>query len=165
MRLVLLHGAWVWAALLVFAGSAVAGLVGLLTRGPAWRAWSRALGLTGMAFWLVYLLMALRVMQAAWGGPFFDEPRWRIPFTFAVAGLLLQLGLWLVGSPRLASLGNLVFGAALWGALLGAENILHPVSPVAHSGSFRIRVFFAVLLALALCLGLQVARMLRRRLA
>ncbi len=161
LRLILLHGAWVWAGLLAFGASAAAGLAGLLTRGSAWHAWSRALGLTGLGFWLTYLPMSLLVMQVGWGGLFFDEPRWRIPFTFAVVGVLLQAGLFLLDNPRLAAVGNLLFGAALLARLMTADTVLHPESPVAQSGSLAIQLSFTVLLALALGLGLQVAWRLR----
>ncbi len=161
--LILLHGAWVWAGLLIFAAAAFTGLAALLTRWTGWQAWSRALGLTGLGFWLTYLPMSLLVMQVGWGGLFFDEPRWRIPFTFAVVGTLLQLGLFLLDHARLASLGNLLFGAALWARLFTVGNVLHPDSPVGQSGSIHIQAAFGALLALAVFLGLQIAWRLQKR--
>ncbi len=161
LRLILLHGAWVWAGLVTFAVSAAAGLAALVWGKPGLHAWSRAFGLTGLGFWLTYLPMSLWVMQVGWGGLFFDEPRWRIPFTFAIAGALLQVGLFLLEDARLASLGNLLFGAALWARLLSAGTVLHPDSPVGQSGSLAIRLSFGVLLALALALSFQIAWQLK----
>ncbi|MCC6148320.1 MAG: hypothetical protein IT308_12240 [Anaerolineaceae bacterium] len=162
LRLILVHGAWAWAGLTFFALAALAGLAGLaafivgrkeaagLGRG------SRALGWTALTFWLTYLSVSLWVMQANWGGFFFDEPRWRIPFTFAVVGVLLQIGLAMVERPVLTMGANLLFGGALWFSLLGSQTILHPESPVAQSGARSIQAIYGLLLGLMLLLGLQI---------
>ncbi len=159
IRLVYLHGAWVEFGKFAFGLAALAGLGGLVlpTRLHPWRwqAVSLALGRTGLFFWLTYLPMSLLVMQATWGGFFFDEPRWRVPLMFGVVGTLLQAGLYLLNSPRLACLANLVYGAALWLVLGGLTNVLHPDSPIFNSGSARIEFYFIVLLVLTLFLGAQ----------
>ena len=149
IRLVYLHGAWVWAGLGSFAAAAISGLLGLIFHSQKWHRWSRAFGLTGLAVWLTYLPMSLLVMQMNWGGLYFDEPRWRIPFTFAVTGVLLQAGLWLLGKPVVTSLANSLFAAALFRGLFGAENVMHPDSPVFTSPSTTIRLYFGILLILA----------------
>jgi len=69
-RLVYFHGAWVWAAMLAFSGAAVAGAIGLLSRRIAWQRTSQAAGRTGLVFWLIFLPMALLVMQLNWNGIF-----------------------------------------------------------------------------------------------
>lgn len=163
IRIVYLHGAWVWAGLITFGLAALAGLLGLILR-KGWPGWSLALGRSGLFFWLTYLPMSLGVMQLFWGGFFFDEPRWRMPFTFAVVGVLLQAGIWLLNAPPLLTcLGNLGFGAALWWNTLTAEAILHPESPVFQSGSPRIQLFFAALVLLSLLFGAQLTALLHTR--
>jgi hypothetical protein len=149
IRLVYLHGVWVWAGLGSFAAAALSGIIGLIFRSKKWHRWSRAFGWTAMAVWLTYLPMSLLVMQMNWGGLYFDEPRWRIPFTFAVTGVLLQAGLWLLGKPPVTSLANCLFAAALFLGLFGAENVMHPDSPVFNSPSVNIRLYFGILLVLA----------------
>ncbi len=161
LRLVLLHGAWVWSGKLFFAAAALTGLIAFF-RPQGWAAWSRILGWCGLIFWLTYLPMSLLVQQQNWGGIFWDEPRWRIPFTFGVVGALLQAGLAVLARPRLTGLANAAFGAALWLALGGAENILHPDSPVAQSGSAAIRLAFGLLLGLALLSGAQFSLLMHR---
>lgn len=161
LRLVLLHGAWVWSGKLLFAAAGVCGLAAILS--PArWADWSRALGWSGLLFWLTYLPMSLLVQQQNWGGIFWDEPRWRIPFTFGTAGVLLQSGLLALNQPRLTGFANAAFGLALWLALGGAVNILHPDSPVAQSASPAIRLTFGLLLGLALLAGGQLTLLLKR---
>lgn len=165
LRLVLLHGAWVWAGKLAFALSGLAGLAGLLRskNRPALTAWSLALGRTGLAFWVTYLPISLWVMQLNWGGLFFDEPRWRVPFAFGVAALLLQAGLAVLRIDWLACVANLIFGAALWAALGGAATVLHPDSPIFHGDSTWIQLTYIILLSLLLATGGILTLLLRRR--
>lgn len=158
-RLVYYHGAWVWAGKIAFAAAAISGLVGLLKHGATWQRYSQAFGYTGMVFWLTYLPLSLYVQQVNWGGIFWDEPRWRVPFMFGVAGLLLQIGLALIADLRITALANILFGAALWWFLGSIQNVLHPDSPIFQSDAVNIQIFFAVLLALSLVFGALLARL------
>jgi hypothetical protein len=163
LRLVVLHGAWVWAGKFLFGAAAIAGLLGLLLPKAVWSNLSLALGRTGLLFWLTYLPMSLIVQIQNWGGIFWDEPRWRVPFTFGVVGLLLQLGLWVLNQPRLTNLANLVFGAILWWQLGSITNVLHPDSPIFGSGGATgIQLFFIALLVLTLLAGAFIARLMFR---
>jgi len=160
LRLVVLHGAWVWAGKLLFAAAALAGLIGLILPKSLWSNLSLALGRTGLLFWLTYLPMSLIVQLQNWGGIYWDEPRWRVPLTFGVVGLLLQLGLWVLNQPRLTNLANLLFGITLWWQLGGITNILHPDSPIFGSGASGIQVFFIALLVLTLLAGGLITRLI-----
>lgn len=162
LRLVVLHGAWVWTGKLLFAAAALAGLLGLILPKTGWSSLSLALGRTGLLFWLTYLPMSLLVQMQNWGGIFWDEPRWRVPFTFGVVGLLLQVGLWVINQPRLTNLANLAFGVTLWWQLGGITNILHPDSPIFGSSASGIQLFFIALLVLTLLAGVFITRLLYR---
>jgi len=162
LRLILFHGAWVWAGMLLFAVSALVGLAALVTSRLLLHNASLALSRTALFFWLTYLPVSLLVMQVSWGGLFFDEPRWRIPFSFAIVGVLLQFGLYLINRPAIASAANLLFGAALWYSLRSANAVLHPESPIPQS-DLPVQLFFIILLALACLLGAQFAHFLFRR--
>ena len=163
-RLVYLHGAWVWTGKIAYALAGLAGLLALVwARRRVWAAgWSLALGRTGLVFWLTYLPMSLWVQQINWGGIFWDEPRWRIPLAFGVAGALVQLALLLFDQPLLTSAANLVFGAALWVSLARIDNVLHPDSPIFGSGAARIEIFFLLLVAISLACMAQITLMWRR---
>ena len=166
VHLVLLHGAWVWTGKIAFAAAALTGLVGLALRRSLWPGVSLALGRTGLAYWLTYLPMSLIVQQQNWGGIFWDEPRWRIPFTFAVVGLLLQIALTLMDQPLLTCAANLVYGVVLWVMLADVTNVLHPNSPIFGSGAWGIEESFVVLVVLGvLSAALLAAMIYRRRLA
>ena len=170
IRLVYFHGAWVWVGKVAFGAAALAGLGGLILRhwkkpSWAWRlpTWALALGRTGLFFWATYLPMSLLVMQLNWGGLFLDEPRFQVPLTFGVVGLLLHAGFFLLDQPDLVCLGSLAYGVALWAALGSVNNILHPDSPILTSDSLRIQLFFGALLVLSLLVGWQIATWLVRK--
>ncbi|MHC1782090.1 MAG: hypothetical protein AB9891_04890 [Anaerolineaceae bacterium] len=156
IRIVYFHGAWVWVGMTAFAVSALAGLVGLVTRLLKWHSLSHSLALTALLFWLTYLPISMMLMQMNWGGFFFDEPRWKVPFTFAIIALLLQAGLLLINNFRLSSAANFLYAVALFWSLNQAANILHPDSPIFESNSLSIQVFFVLLFLLTLLAGWQI---------
>ncbi len=157
VRVVYLHGAWVWTALVGFISAAVAGAAGLVTHKDYLHRWSTALGRTGLFFWITYLPLSMWASQLNWNGLFLAEPRWKVAFVFSVVGLLLQLGLALIDRPSLASIGNVLFLVALTIGLSAADRVLHPVSPIFTSGSLRLQLFFISLVALTMLAGAQIA--------
>ena len=163
VRVVYLHGAWVWTALAAFIAAAATGLGGFAFRRESLHRWSLALGRTGLLFWITYLPISLWAMQANWNGLFLVEPRWRVGVIFAVGGVLLQAGLTLLESPAWASALNLGYAVALLAVLQNAGRIMHPPSPILDSDAPRIQLFFGGLCALTLLAAWQVARWLRRR--
>ncbi len=146
VRIVYLHGAWVLTAELAFSAAGLAGLIGLIARRDIFHAWSAALGRTGIFFWLTYLPLSLWAMETNWNGPFLAEPRFRLAMTFAVVGLLLQIGLWLMDNKMLTSAANIAYIVVLRVAFSLAQNIMHPPpSPIFSSGNSVIIGFFVVL--------------------
>jgi len=161
VRVVYLHGAWVWTALLCILAAAVVGLVGLLTRRQGIHYWSRVLGRTGLVFWITYLPLSLWAMQANWNGLFLSEPRWRVAVIFAIGGLAIQIGITLLENPAWASGLNLVFAVILMYVLQTTDQVMHPGSPIFSSGSGRIQIYFLTLLVLTLLAAWQLARIWR----
>lgn len=152
VRIVYLHGAWVLTAEAAFALAALAGLLGLVARKDtrSVHAWSASLGRTGIIFWLTYLPLSLYAMQANWNGLFLAEPRFRLAVTFAVTGVLLQAGLWIINQQWLTSLANMAFFIVLRVVFAAAQNIMHPPpSPIFNSGNYAIMIFFVALNLLA----------------
>ena len=178
IRLIYLHGAWVWTAKVVFGLAAVAGLVGivapylgvrrrsffefrLIPPTRRWITWSLALGRTGLLYWLIYLPLALWVMWVTWGGFYFDEPRWRVSLMLGIVALLLQVALYLLDSPTIIAIANWLFGLTLWILLDTTPVEMHPVSPIFSSDSTMIQVIFLALTGLVLLLAAQVAVWMR----
>lgn len=154
VRIVYLHGAWVLTAEIAFALSALAGLLGLAARRGVFHALSAALGRTGVVFWVTYLPLSLLAMQTNWNGLFLAEPRFRLALTFAVVGVLLQVGLWMLDQQWLTSLANIVFIVVLRLVFSAAQNVMHPPpSPIFNSGNYAIIGFFVGLNLLAWVAG------------
>jgi hypothetical protein len=158
VRVVYLHGAVVLAAEFTFIAAGLTGAAGLLAHyiqslsrhENTFHRWSAALGRTGIVLWLVYIPLSLWAMQANWNGLFLSEPRFRFALNFAVIGIFLQVGLWIVNQPVLTSVANLAYILTLRIALANASNILHPPpSPIFSSGRWNIILFFVGLNLLA----------------
>lgn len=157
VRMVYLHGAWVWTAITAYLAAALVGLVALVWRKSGLHCWSMALGRTGLLFWLTYLPLSLLAMQTNWNGLFLAEPRWRLALIFAVVGVLLQAGLALIGRPTWASVGNVAFFAALIIALRNTPSVMHPDNPIFTSGALSIQFYFLLMVVMVLLAALQVA--------
>jgi len=143
VRVVYLHGAWVLTAELAFALAGGVGLLGLFTSRKGFHRWSAALGRTAILFWITYIPLSLWAMETNWNGLFLAEPRFRLALTFAVVGLLLQIGLWIINLDWLTSLANLIFIVVLQVGLSAAPYVMHPPpSPIFRSGDWRIIGFF-----------------------
>ena len=151
VRIVYLHGAWVMVAEMAFVAAGVAGLVALATHRADFHKGSAALGRTGMFFWVTYLPLSLWAMQSNWNGLFLAEPRFRLAVIFAVTGVLLQVGLWLIDTDWITSLANLLYIVVLRVVFSTAENVMHPPpSPIFSSGNYVIIGFFLALILLTL---------------
>lgn len=151
VRIVYLHGAWVLAAELALIAAGLAGLLAFITRRGIFHQWSAALGRTGIIFWVTYLPLSLWAMESNWNGLFLSEPRFRLAAIFAVTGVLLQIGLWLINTDWVTSLANILFIIILRVTFSTAQNVMHPPpSPIFNSGNYAIIGFFVALIVLTL---------------
>ena len=162
VRLVYLHGAWVWSALASFAASAVMGIVGLARRREALQRWSLSLGRVATLLWLTYLPISMWTMQVNWNGLFLQEPRLRLAIDFALIALLLQSAIFVLDRPAEGSLLNIAFAGALAWSLMRTEQVMHPPSPIFSSDSSTIKIYFIILLAACLMAVWQLARWIHR---
>lgn len=158
VRVVYLHGAWVWTALLTLFAAGVTGLFALVLRSDRLHTWSSALGRTGMFFWVTYLPISLWAMQANWNGLFLAEPRWRVAFVFGVGGLVIQLLVTYLRLPALSSLANVAYIAGLGFVLSQTRQVMHPPSPIFSSDVTQIQLFFLGLTLLVMIAAWQMAR-------
>ena len=151
VRIVYLHGAWVLAAEVAFLAAGLVGLLALITNRAAFHNWSAALGRSGIIFWVTYLPLSLWAMEANWNGLFLAEPRFRLALIFAVTGVLLQVGLWLINMDWVTSLANIVYIVVLRVIFATADNVMHPPpSPIFNSGNYAIIGFFVAMILLSL---------------
>jgi hypothetical protein len=151
VRIVYLHGAWVLAAEVAFFAAAITGAIGLIAKKVAFHRWSAALGRTGIFFWLTYLPLSLWAMESNWNGLFLSEPRFRLAVIFAVTGVLLQVGLWMINNDWVTSLANIIYIIVLRVTFSSASNVMHPPpSPIFNSGNYLIIGFFLAMILLSL---------------
>ena len=170
VKLVYLHGAWVLAAEIAFVLAAVAGLLALTgivaKKGDLsiWMfEWTHALGLTGLLYWITYLPLSMLAMKTNWNGLFLAEPRFRLALTFALVGILLQAGLWVLDQKILTALANIAFIIVLRVIFANAANIMHPPpSPIFNSGNWVIIFFFVTLILLTMTSAMLVAWLFRK---
>jgi len=151
VRIVYLHGAWVLTAELVMLMAGLAGLIGLITPRKTFHGWCAALGQAGIFFWVTYLPLSLWAMESNWNGLFLAEPRFRLALIFAVTGVLLQAGLWLINVDWITSPANIIFIVVLRVVFATASNVMHPPpSPIFNSGNYAIIGFFVAMILLTL---------------
>ena len=169
VRIVYLHGAWVLTAEIAFVAAALAGAAGILAsfvkQLASYRSgllnWSEALGRTGILFWVTYLPLSLWAMQSNWNGLFLAEPRFRLALTFAVVGVLMQSGLWMLDNKVLTAAASIAYIVVLRVIFASAANIMHPPpSPIFNSGNYQIIAFFVGLNLLSWLAAYFVARWL-----
>ena len=164
VRIVYLHGAWVLTAEVTLIASGLMGLIALASRRSAHHRWSAALGRTGIFFWVTYLPLSLWAMESNWNGLFLAEPRFRLALIFAVTGVLLQAGLWLMNTDWITSLANILFIITLRVTFVTASNIMHPPpSPIFSSGNYTIIGFFLTMIALSLVASYFLTRVFLQR--
>lgn len=160
LRLVLLHGAWVWVGKAAYALAGLAGLVFWLTRRSVWAERSTTLGWTALFIWSTYLPMSLYLQISIWGGVFWEEPRWRVPLMLWGVSLVFQVAGWLMRDLRVLTFLNTAFAVLLWWQLGATETILHPQSPVFGGEAVRIQAHFVLLVLLCSLLMVQIAAVL-----
>lgn len=163
VRLVYLHGAWVWTALIGYAVAALTGIGGLFSKRLRLQRWSLTSGRAATFFWLTYIPLSLWTMQANWNGLYLAEPRFKVAVDFAIAGILIQVALLIVRDVRWGSLLNTLFFSALWITLRTTEQVMHPPSPILTSDSVSIRRFFFILVGLCVLAAWQFSLWLHQR--
>jgi hypothetical protein len=168
-RIVYIHGALVWVAMLAFAAAGLLGLLGLLATiglAPslgALRGWSRAAGRVALLFWIGYLPLSMWAARAAWGHIFLEDPSFQNAFRILAVALIAQVIIWVRPSPSCLA-GLLNAGVALFMILqlASAQKLMHPQSPIGDSNSLLIQLYFYLLSALCACLAFLLGRTLLR---
>ncbi len=163
VRLVYLHGAWVWTALIGFAAAAVFGLAGLVIKKEQVQRHGIAFGQAATLFWVSYLPLSMWTMQANWGGLFLEEPRWRMALDFAIVAVLIQISILIMQNSRVGSMLNTIYFLFLILRLSQTEQVMHPPSPILTSDSLIIRGFFFILLFCCLLAGYLLSRWLDKK--
>jgi len=109
--------------------------------------WSRALVISGWAFWTANFLVSMPATRLTWG-PWvaWGEPRVTMTIQIMAAGLLVILVSGLLKDLRFAAAANLLFAIA-FAVLAERTGVLrHPLDPIGSSPSALLRTVYLVLL-------------------
>ena len=167
-KVVYLHGALVWTALLTLTAAGVLGCVALaamlvrrsrVQRTTAPHAWTLALGRTGLVFWLAYIPVSMLASRMAWNAVFLAEPRYVTAFRVLAIGVIVQVVIMLFNHPVLSSALHVAQAVALWALLLNTPSVLHPDNPILRSTP-SIQFFFGLIVLACGLAALQVARLI-----
>ncbi len=160
-KVVYLHGALVWAAIMMLTASGALGLVALAISRQRLllNAWALALGRTGLLFWITTLLVSIVASRMAWNAVFLSEPRYTMMFRVLAVGVIIQVLVLLVNTPLLPGPLHLVQTFVLWALLATTPSVLHPDNPVMHSVP-SIQFFFGLTVLACGLAALQVARLI-----
>lgn len=160
-RLVYLHGAMVWVALVGFSVAGILGMAHLLRGRLVWYRWSQGVERSAILFWAGYLPISLLAADLAWNGVFWAEPRWTMAAQILVVAVAFQVGGALLDNPRVSSTLNAVMAGMTWWLLTHTPSIIHPDNPIGTSDSISIKLSFVALVGLCGLAALQTARWLR----
>jgi len=161
-KVVYLHGALVWTALLTLTAAGVVGLAAMLVRrGDALHTWTLALGRTGLLFWLAFIPVSLLASRMAWNAVFLAEPRYTTAFRVLAIGVIAEVLVMLVNRPAISSGLHVAQAVILWALLLTTPSVLHPDHPILRSTP-SIQFFFGLIVLACGVAALQVARLWRR---
>lgn len=163
-RIIYLHGAMVWVAIMVFGVAALLGAAGLLARQAWLHQWSRAAGQVALLFWVGYLPLSMWAARATWGRVFLADPSFQRAFRILAVALIIQVIVWFVPRPMwAASALNLLPAAFLAFQLVRTQQFMHPDAPIRDAESALIQVYFYFLSGLCALLALAIGRWLLSR--
>ena len=162
-KVVYIHGALVWTAMLTLTAAGVVGLAALavmpLKQDNALHAWTLALGRTGLVFWVAYMPVSMLASQMAWNAVFLAEPRYTTAFRVLAIGVIVQMLVFLFNRPVISSVLHAAQAAIMWVMLLTTPSILHPNNPILRSVP-SIQFFFGLIVLACGVAALQVARLM-----
>jgi hypothetical protein len=162
-KVVYIHGALVWTALLTLTAAGIVGLAALaamlVQRDSVMHAWALALGRTGLLFWVAYIPVSMLASRMAWNAVFLAEPRYTTAFRVLAVGVIVQVIVLLFNRPAISSGLHAAQAAVLWAMLLTTPSVLHPDSPILRSVP-SIQFFFGLMVLACGMAALQVARLI-----
>jgi hypothetical protein len=147
IKIVYLHGALSRAGMLGLIAAGLFGLAYLIRPKQAPGQWSRALLISGWAFWTAHFIVSMPATRLTWG-PWiaWGEPRVTMTLQVIAAGLLVILVTWLLKDTRFAAAANLLFAIAFTVLAARTGVLRHPLDPIGSSPSGLLRLIYLALL-------------------
>jgi len=160
IKLVFVHGAFVWSGLLAFTAAGVLGLVSLVVnhllaslvsgakqRAAAWYRGTEAAGLAALIIWVATVLSSMAVTGLTWGQLIaWNEPRVQATGLTLLAAIVLLIVVRLVANRDFTAIVSVLMGIVPWILVQRAGVIRHPVDPIGGSESAAIQHFYLLIL-------------------
>jgi hypothetical protein len=147
IKIVYLHGALSRAGMIGFLAAGLCGLAYLVRPKRTLGQWSRALLISGWAFWTAHFLVSMPATRLTWG-PWvaWGEPRVTMTLQVLAGGLMVILVSGLLKDLRFSAAANVLFAIAF--AVLAARTgvLRHPLDPIGSSPSTLLRLVYLALL-------------------
>lgn len=162
VKMVYVHAAMIWASMAMFTVAGALGLGFLLSKKGFLCEWSWATSTSAIVLYVPGFVLNVIVMQMAWGGIFWGEPR----FGMAIEILVIAASAYLIGlvieRPQVSAVLNLGVAVVLWGLVLSTPRVFHPTNPIGDSGNLVMQLFFAAIVVAVFGAAVQLARLFRK---
>jgi uncharacterized membrane protein len=162
-KFIYFHGALSWTGIATYTLAGFLGVLFLLLRKREVFAWADAFQKTAISLWFAHSVIGMVSMQIAWGGIFWQEPR----FLTATLILLITVALYTaaraIGKPWLSSVLYLAAAATTWGLLLNSGRVFHPTNPIMGGQSLSIKIYAAAITALLMIAAYNIAAGFKKR--
>lgn len=164
VKVIYLHGALARVGMLGLMIAGALGLLYLVRPSPSLLAWSNAIQVAGLAFFVAHFALSVIPTRATWGMWIaFDEPRTRMSLQIMGVGLIVVVVRHLLNDNRLSALANLLLGVAVLLMDVGTGVLRHPMNPIGESSSNAIQLYYVGILLTCLALMMLLAWVLVQR--
>lgn len=157
IRIVYLHVALIWTAMLGFVATAVVGTAVVISNRAEWLRLMQTVGWVTFGFFVMGVVVSLIAEQVNWGAILWQEPRNTAVFNGTGVALIVLTLSHLLPWRRVAGLLAMALAVFIVLSLPGAERVFHPTDPIGTSSSSAIQsTFYGAFLLTTLALGLVV---------
>lgn len=158
-KLVYAHAAQAWIGIIGFLVAAVLSIIFLISKTDKFIHWAHAFEKTSLLWWFIHVSSSLITMQLAWGGIFWQEPRFRIALTFMILGFATYCVSLIINRTKISSVLYAVNFIVLLALLSSSSRIMHPTNPIyGAEKAFGIKLYTSVLVVIFLIMIIQTAR-------
>ncbi len=162
IKIVYVHVAVTWTALLAIAAWGLLGLGVALTDHPRLYSWLTTIRPLAFGIYLVSAVLGMLSSKINWGAVGWLEPRMQATLsTLAVAIVVVVLNAWLPARRIQGVLGALMLAYTYW-AIFSSPLVLHPENPIMSSDSGAIKLTFFICFALVLAIAAWILWYLRK---
>ncbi len=143
LKLIYLHGALVINGLILFTATGLIGIVSLF-RKSNFILLLLAIEKTAIIFWVAATLIGNLTSQLAWGGIFWDEPRFKVTIIVSLISMSVYFLSTAIETSEIISLFGIGLSLSVWLLLMQAGKVMHPENPFSISEPSLIYFFIII---------------------